>query len=80
MSLALTLACLWVVASALVAMLPMRFQWPLGLPLLVASIPLVGFVGLTHGWIWTALIVAAVVSMYRNPLRHFAQRAMGRAR
>lgn len=79
MSLALTLACLWAVLSAFVAMMPMRFQWPLGFPLLVASVPMVGFVGYTHGWIWTALIVAAVVSMYRNPLRYFINRARGRS-
>lgn len=79
MSLALTLACLWVLASAIVAMLPMRFQWPLGFPLLLLSIPLVAFVGYTHGWIWTLVILAAVVSMYRNPLRYFVKRALGRA-
>ena len=79
MSLALTLACIWVIASAIVAMMPMRFQWPLGFPLLVASIPLIGFVGYTHGWIWTLVILAAVLSMFRNPLRYFAKRLMGRA-
>lgn len=79
MSLALTLACLWVLASAIVAMLPMRFQWPLGFPLLLASIPMVGFVGYSHGWIWSVVIVIAVVSMYRNPLRYFVRRARGQA-
>lgn len=79
MSLALTLACIWVVASAIVAMLPMRLQFPLGLPLLIASVPLVAFVGYTHGWIWTLVILAAVISMFRNPLRYFAQRAFGKA-
>lgn len=79
MSLALTLVCIWVIASALVAMLPMRFQWPFGFPLLVASIPLLGFIASTHGWIWTMVILAAVLSMYRNPLRYFAKRVLGRA-
>ncbi|MBY4892607.1 DUF2484 family protein [Rhodobacteraceae bacterium N5(2021)] len=79
MSLALTLACIWAVASAFVAMMPMRFQWPLGFPLLVASIPMVGFVGYTHGWIWTLVVLAAILSMFRNPLRYFARRILGRA-
>lgn len=77
MSLALTLVCLWVVASALVAMLPMRFHWRFGLPLLIASVPLIGFIGYTHGWIWALVVLAAVVSMFRNPLRYFAKRALG---
>ncbi|HID68316.1 MAG TPA: DUF2484 family protein [Roseibacterium sp.] len=77
MSLALILACIWVIASAIVAMLPMRLQFPLGVPLLIASLPLVAFVGYTHGWIWTAIVLAAVVSMFRNPLRYFAKRLIG---
>lgn len=79
MSLALTLTCIWVIASAVVAMLPMRFQWPLGFPLLVASIPLLIYVGYSHGWIWTLVVLAAVVSMFRNPLRYFARRLSGKA-
>lgn len=78
MSYALILACLWVLASACVAMLPLRFHWRFGLPLLILSIPLTGFVGYTHGWIWTVLILLAVASMYRNPLRYFINRALGR--
>ncbi|GAB5445594.1 DUF2484 family protein [Gymnodinialimonas sp.] len=78
MSLALTLACIWAVLSAFVAMMPMRFQWPLGFPLLVLSIPMVGYVGYSHGWIWSAVIVAGVISMYRNPLRYFLNRARGK--
>ncbi|ABD55674.1 DUF2484 family protein [Jannaschia sp. CCS1] len=79
MSLALTLACLWVLASAIVAMLPLRFHWRFGLPLLILSIPLTIFVGYAHGWIWTVVILLAVGSMYRNPLRYFLKRALGRA-
>lgn len=79
MSLALTLACLWVLASAIVAMLPLRFHWRFGLPLLILSVPMMGFVGYTHGWIWVAVIALAVISMFRNPLRHFAKRALRRA-
>lgn len=77
MSLALTLACLWVLASAIVAMLPYRMQFPPGIALLVLSVPLVIFVGYTHGWIWVTVVLAAVISMFRNPLRFFARRLFG---
>ncbi len=78
MSLALTLACLWVLASAIVALLPYRMQFPPGIALLVLAVPLVIFVGISHGWIWVAVVLAAVVSMFRNPLRHFWAKARGR--
>ena len=77
MSLALTLACLWVLASAIVALLPYRMQFPPGIALLVLAVPLVIFVGISHGWIWVAVVLAAVVSMFRNPLRHFWTKARG---
>ncbi len=78
MSLALTLTCLWVLASAIVAMLPYRMQFPPGIVLLVLSLPLTVFVGYTHGWIWVAIVVAAILSMFRNPLRYFWRKARGR--
>lgn len=78
MSLALTLACLWVLASALVAMLPIRFHWRLGFPLLLLSLPMMGFVGYTHGWVWVLVALFAVGSMFRNPLRYFYNRARGK--
>lgn len=77
MSLALTLACLWVLASAIVAMLPFRMQFPPGIALLVLAVPLLVFVGLSHGWIWVAVVMADVISMFRNPLRYFAKRLFG---
>ena len=78
MSLALTLCCLWVVAAAGVAMLPMRLQYAPGLLLLILSVPLLGLVGLSHGWIWVAIVLLAVISMYRHPLTYFAKRLTGR--
>lgn len=76
MSLALTLVCLWVLASAIVAMLPYRMQFPPGIALLVLSVPLLVFVGLSHGWIWVAVVLAGMVSMFRNPLVYFAKRLL----
>ena len=64
----LVLGALWVIASAIVAMLPMGAQMVPGL-VLVISAPLL--------LVWLALGLFACVSMFRNPLRHFARRAPG---
>lgn len=77
MSLVLTLICLWL-ASALLALLPMRFQWSTGRVPLVASVPLTGVMVCLHGWIRGAVVAAAMVSMSCNSRRFFARRALGR--
>jgi hypothetical protein len=74
----LILGALWVIASAIVAMFPMRAQMVPGLALLLAAPVLLVWIGWTHGWVWLALGLFAFVSMFRNPLRHFARRALGR--
>lgn len=78
MSAPLILGALWVIASALVAMLPMRAQMVPGLALLVAAPVLLVWIGSVHGWVWLALGLFAFVSMFRNPLRYFLRRALGR--
>jgi signal transduction histidine kinase len=78
MSWPLILGCLWVVASAVVAMLPMRRQMVPGLALLIAAPVLLVWIGWMHGWIWLAFGLFAFVSMFRNPLLYFARRALGR--
>lgn len=76
MSLTLALACAWVVAATVVAFLPMRLQVPLGLVLLVAAAVLIVRLALeTNVWLVLAA-VAAVVSMFRKPLRYFMKRAI----
>ncbi|NJM82859.1 MAG: DUF2484 family protein [Tabrizicola sp.] len=72
------LGCLWVLASAVVAMLPMRRQMLPGVLLLVAAPVLLVWIGWDHGWIWSAAGLLAFVSMFRNPLRYFLRRALGR--
>jgi len=78
MPLSLILACLWVLAAAVVAMLPMRNQYAPGLTLLVLSVPLAIFVGAQLGWIWVAVVLLAILSMYRRPFialaRHLRRR------
>jgi hypothetical protein len=83
MPLSLTLACLWILAAALVALLPMRWQWGPGGVLLVLAGPLLVMVGRELGWVWVALVLAAVLSMFRRPLsglaRHLRYRLWGSA-
>ena len=81
MPLSLIFACLWVLAAAMVAMLPMRHQYMPGLSLLILSVPLAVFVGVEVGWIWVAIVLFAVLSMYRRPLialaRYLQRRIVG---
>ncbi|MBL9049529.1 MAG: DUF2484 family protein [Tabrizicola sp.] len=74
----LILGCLWVIASAVVAMLPMRRQMVPGLALLITAPGLLAWIGWVHGWIWLAVGLFAFVSMFRNPLIYFLRRALGR--
>lgn len=78
MSTPLILGALWVIAAAITAMLPMRAQMVPGLALLAAAPVLLVWIGWVHGWVWLALGLFAFVSMFRNPLRYFARRALGR--
>ena len=67
MSPALIVGCLWVVAAAITAMLPMRRQMVPGIALLVIAPVLIVWIGASHGWWWAALGLFAFLSMFRNP-------------
>jgi hypothetical protein len=69
--------CMWVFASAATAMLPFRAQFAPGIVLLVAAPVLIGLIWWEHGALLGAAALAAFVSMFRNPLRHIARRALG---
>jgi hypothetical protein len=76
-SLSLLLAAIWAILATLVAFLPMRFQYPPGLVLLVAAPCLLVFIGMQHG-VWIALLgLLGFVSMFRNPLIFFWRMARG---
>lgn len=77
LSTVLIIACLWVVASAAVAMLPMRRQYVPGVMLLAAAPCLIAWLWVAHGWIVGAVAAFAFLSMFRNPLRYFAKKAVG---
>jgi hypothetical protein len=74
----LTAAVVWVLAGTLCALLPMRHQMVPGMALLIAAPLLIGWIGWDHGWIAGALAACAFLSMFRNPLRYFLNRALGR--
>lgn len=77
MSLSLVLGCLWVMAAAIVALLPMRRQYVPGVALLIAAPVLLGWIAYEHGaWIF-AFGLFAFLSMFRNPLVYFWRRARG---
>ena len=79
MTLSLILACVWVIAATITALLPMRLQFPPGLSLLVIAPFLIGFIGYEHG-VWVALAgCMGFVSMFRRPLIFYAHKWSGHA-
>jgi hypothetical protein len=74
----LVIGCLWVLAAAATAMLPMKRQMVPGVALLIAAPMLLIWIGSVHGWVWAAVGTLAFLSMFRNPLIYFARRAMGK--
>jgi len=78
MTLSLILACIWAIAAAITAMLPMRRQYFPGLTLLVSTVPLLIFLGFQHGFWVSALGFAAFLSMFRNPLIYLYKKALGK--
>lgn len=74
MSLSLTLACLWVLAASIIAMLPMRRQFAPGIALLIAAPFLLTYIGYQHNpWVVLAASIA-VISMFRRPLFYMTRR------
>ncbi|MEE4187311.1 MAG: DUF2484 family protein [Roseobacter sp.] len=71
-------ACvLWVLASAAVALLPMRHQYVAGVLLLLAAPCLILWLAVSVHWAVSLFAGFAFLSMYRNPLRYFWARARG---
>lgn len=77
MTLSLTLACLWVLAATVTALLPMRRQYVPGVTLLLLAPVLLVWIGMEHG-LWVALgCMLAVLSLFRHPLRYLGRKALG---
>jgi uncharacterized membrane protein len=77
MSLSLILACVWVLASAVVAALPMRRQYLPGVALLMAAPVLIGVIFYEHGVLLGCAALFGFVSMFRRPLLYFGRKAFG---
>ncbi len=73
----LVLGCIWVVVGAGTATLPIRYQTIPSLALLLSAPWLIWQIGSQYGWMPLLLAVAAVLSMFRKPLRYLALRASG---
>ena len=77
MSLSLIAASLWVLLATVVAMLPMRLQYPPGIVLLL-SVPFgLVWIAQDHGWGYAVAGFLAFASMFRNPLIYYWRRASG---
>ncbi len=77
MSLSLILACFWVLASALVAALPLRRQYVPGVALLIAAPVLIVVIFYEHGALLGFTALFGFVSMFRRPLLYFGRKALG---
>lgn len=77
MSLPLIAGCLWVLSATVVAMLPMRLQYPPGIFLLLVAPVLLGWIAHVHGWWIFGAGLCAFASMFRNPLIYLVRRIGG---
>ena len=74
MNLSLILACLWILAANLAAMIPSRDNhWRRAYVLIALGIPLVGFVTWQNGPWWGMALMLAGMSMLRWPLIHLGR-------
>ena len=71
-------ACLlWVFASTICALLPMRRQFVPGVILMAVAPVLILWIGWATHWVFGLAALAAFVSMFRNPLRYLWARLRG---
>jgi len=78
MYLSAVFSALWVVCATIVAMLPMRMQYPPGITLLICAPILIIWLGYDFGWFVSALALAGFVSMFRHPLRFLWRKYLSR--
>jgi len=78
MSASLITASLWVIASTIVALLPMRLQYAPGLALLIAAPVLLVWIAYDHGPWMTLAAMLAILSLFRRPLIYFTRKALGK--
>ena len=71
------LAVTWVLVATTVAFLPMRWQVPPGIVLLIAAPVIIAMLGIEHGWMLALAGTAGFVSMFRKPLLHYWRKWKG---
>lgn len=71
------IACVWVLACCVIAMLPIRRQIVPGVMLMMAGPVLVWVLIDQMGWLFGAIALFAFLSMFRNHMIYMARRAMG---
>ncbi|MGV6848219.1 MAG: DUF2484 family protein [Marinibacterium sp.] len=71
MTMTIAFAALWVIASTIVAFLPMYHQIRPGILLMAAAPFLIALLGMDYGPLVAGLATVAFLSMYRNPLVYF---------
>lgn len=64
-------AALWALVATVVAFLPMRWQYPPGIVLLIAAPVIIVMLGLEHGWLASLGGACAFISMFRKPLLYY---------
>jgi len=64
-------AALWALVATVVAFLPMRWQYPPGIVLLIAAPVIIVMLGQEYGWLASLAGVGAFVSMFRKPLLYY---------
>ncbi len=67
----------WVIGGALVTFLTMRYQYASYLPLMVALMSLIAFIGDEQGWIWMCICALAFTLMCQNPLNFLRTKLRG---
>ncbi|MFV0361146.1 DUF2484 family protein [Tropicimonas sp.] len=69
MNSSLLLVCLWVIVASVLAIIPSRHgHWPAAVMLIVAGVPLLGYVTYQNGALVGLLVLAAGASVLRWPL------------
>lgn len=74
MSLAIPAACLWVLATCALALLPIRAQFAPGALLLLSAPALLWWLGRDHGPVLVAALLLALLALFRKPLAYLLQR------
>jgi len=80
LNLSLIVTIFWIIAISLVGMLPMRFHWRLGLPMLCLFPVVLIWLGWSMGLWWAVGLLAGGVSIYRYPARHYGRKLLARLR